>query len=77
MIQTRTDADSKLKSRISQYLFDRTRPSLQTVEIETEGGQVTLTGRVKSFYEKQLCISSCQRVAGVIRLIDKLEVTTY
>ena len=77
MIQSTYDNDLLLENRIAQYLFDRSRPSLQSVSIEANRGQVTLRGRVKTFYEKQLCICSCQRVAGVIRLIDQLEVSGY
>jgi osmotically-inducible protein OsmY len=39
-----------------------------------DGDTVILQGTVGSFYEKQLCISSSQRVPGVNRLVDKIEV---
>jgi hypothetical protein len=29
---------------------------------------------VDSFYHKQLCLNCCQRVAGVVRLIDQIHV---
>ena len=69
-----SDQDTLLERRISNYLFQRSRPSLRKVEVEADNGWVTLRGRVQTFYEKQLCICSCQRVAGVVRLIDCLEV---
>ena len=69
-----SEADSLLVKRISNYLFQRSRPSLRSVKVEADNGSVTIRGRVESFYEKQLCICSCQRVAGVVRLIDRLEV---
>ena len=44
------------------------------VEVEVRQGVVTILGRVNTFYERQLCISCCQRVAGVINMNDKVEV---
>jgi hypothetical protein len=35
---------------------------------------VTLRGRVPSFYQRQLFIHCCQRVAGVVQLNDELQV---
>jgi hypothetical protein len=36
---------------------------------------VTLTGRVRTYYEKQLSQQRCRRVAGVVQLIDKVDVS--
>ncbi|NUQ61577.1 MAG: BON domain-containing protein [Pirellulales bacterium] len=38
------------------------------------GGVVTLRGRVHSWHDKQLGLNSAQRVAGVLRLVDAIEV---
>jgi osmotically-inducible protein OsmY len=35
---------------------------------------VTVRGRVKTFYQKQVCAHTCRRVAGVNQLIDAIEV---
>jgi osmotically-inducible protein OsmY len=35
---------------------------------------VTLSGTVASVHERQLCISCCQHVAGVTRIVDNLTV---
>jgi hypothetical protein len=37
-------------------------------------GMIHLSGCVRSFYEKQLAIHSCIRVAGAGHLIDAVEV---
>jgi BON domain len=37
-------------------------------------GVVRLTGRVFTFYEKQLCNQCCGRVAGVRQLINAVQV---
>jgi osmotically-inducible protein OsmY len=65
--------DRELQRRVSVFLSQQV-PRLRTVEVEVCQGVVTIVGRVNSFYERQLCISCCQRVAGVINLNDKVEV---
>lgn len=37
-------------------------------------GTVTLTGQVQSYYEKQVAMTSCQHVAGVLLIIDEIDV---
>ena len=67
-------AESELEQRVTTYLWSRSMPSLRKLEVSAERGIITLSGRVDSFYEKQLAISSCQRVAGVLQLVDQVEV---
>lgn len=66
--------DSNLKRRIVNFLAQRHVASLRRIRVEVEGGRVRLRGRVGSFYEKQLCLNCCQRVAGVRRIDDQIEV---
>ena len=51
-------------------------PGARWLEIESQAGVVTLRGVVRSFYQRQLCIHCCQRVAGVHRVQDELEVAS-
>jgi osmotically-inducible protein OsmY len=74
MISSISHADHELKRRVLNYLADRHMPALRHLEVEADNGTVTLRGRVRSFYEKQLCQHCCQRVAGVIRLVDAIVV---
>ena len=67
-------ANSDLKRRIINYLVSRHVPALRHVEVEAVAGTVILRGKLRSFYHKQLCLHCCQRVAGVIKLIDELVV---
>ena len=67
-------ANSDLKRRIVNYLVSRQVPALRHVEVEAVAGTVILRGKMRSFYHKQLCLHCCQRVAGVIKLIDELVV---
>jgi osmotically-inducible protein OsmY len=66
--------DSDLERRVRTYLADRFHPSLQRLRVDVQKGTVTLTGQVHSFYEKQVAISACQRVAGVHHLVDAVNV---
>lgn len=74
MISSAAQADHELKRRVMNYLAGRHMPALRHLEVEADNGTVTLRGRVRSFYEKQLCQHCCQRVAGVIRMVDDIVV---
>lgn len=63
-----------LQRRVVNYLFSRQVPSLRRMAVEADDGIVTIRGMVGSYYEKQLCLSCCQRVAGVVKLVDEVEV---
>jgi hypothetical protein len=68
------DADSDLQRRVKSYLRERHMPNLRNLQVEAQGGVVTLRGTVNSFYEKQLSQQCCRRVAGVVKLIDAIDV---
>jgi osmotically-inducible protein OsmY len=66
--------DRELERRVINFLDRQHFPGLRTVEVEAQGGVVTIRGRVKSYHERQLCIHCCQRVAGVVTLRDEVRV---
>ncbi len=63
----------EIKRRITILLSQRGVSSLR-LNIEVEGGTVTLRGNVASFYERQLCLSCCRHVPGVFRTVDEINV---
>ena len=67
--------DQDLQKRVISFLAGRYLPSLRQLQVDVEEGTVTLRGRVASFYEKQVAIHSCQRVAGVHKLVDAVDVS--
>lgn len=67
-------SDLDLERRVLNYLAGRFMPALRRLAIEAEGGVVTVRGQVSSFYEKQMALTCCQRVAGVHELIDAVDV---
>lgn len=66
-------ADRELQRRIRSFLSNRL-PLSSRLRIEADNGVVTVMGTHTSFYHKQLCINCCQRVAGVVQLIDTTKV---
>jgi osmotically-inducible protein OsmY len=68
----RTDRD--LKARIVNFLFRQNVPGLRMLDVSAKTGVVTVRGLVRSFYHKQLCLSCCQRVAGVVQIRDEIDV---
>jgi osmotically-inducible protein OsmY len=66
------DADVAL--RVLRALRDRHFSTLRELDVSVHRSEATLTGEVNSFYEKQLAMSACQAVPGVLRLIDRIEV---
>ena len=60
--------------RVRSFLARHGVNSAHRLNIEANDGTVILHGLVSSFYERQLCISCCQRIAGVVKFIDNLDV---
>lgn len=66
--------DDDLRQRICRYLGSRHFPAFRNLEIDVENGSVTLHGTVCSYYEKQVALDTCRRVAGVLSTIDNISV---
>ncbi|MFO0901687.1 MAG: BON domain-containing protein [Pirellulales bacterium] len=67
-------ADGELARRVVSTLLERQVPALRQITVAVSDGIVTLKGRVQSFYERQLCLICCQRIVGVRKLVDQIEV---
>lgn len=67
-------ADRDLERRVLSFLERGHRPGLRSLMVEACNGTVTLRGQVRTFYEKQLGHDCCRRVAGVVKLIDAIDV---
>ena len=67
-------ADADLRRRVVAFLASRQLAALRNLEVEAHGGTVTLRGKVQTFYEKQLTQQCSRRVAGVVRLVDEIDV---
>ena len=49
-------------------------PALRLIEIQAIGSTVVLAGRVATFHQKQLATSLAGRVAGVVEVMNRLDV---
>jgi osmotically-inducible protein OsmY len=67
-------ADADLEKRTRIFLAQKNVSAFRRIAVSVSEGTVRLRGRVRSFYEKQLCLNCCQHVAGVIRVIDEIDV---
>lgn len=67
-------ADLNLERRVLLTLAQLHVPLLRHLRAEANEGTITLSGRVTTYYERQLAQSRARRVPGVIRLIDTVNV---
>jgi osmotically-inducible protein OsmY len=70
------DHDRELERRVTSFLETKHVPGLRHLSVKAHAGIVTVSGRVQTFYEKQLCNQCCRRVAGVRELINAVDVIT-
>ena len=61
-------ANGELERRVLATLTARNFPGLRRLIVQADGGVVTIAGRVRTFYEKQLAQHLARHVAGVIRV---------
>jgi hypothetical protein len=66
--------DLDLERRLTNYLLLREVPACDSVQLVVHGGVVVLNGVLPSEYDKWICVECCRRVAGVIRIMDRLQV---
>ena len=66
--------DELLARNVLNFVLGRIQPATNHVDVDADSGTVTVKGRVGSFYQKQLWLHGAQRVAGVRRVIDELDV---
>jgi osmotically-inducible protein OsmY len=66
--------DCLLATQITTQLAGTNRASLKRLAVDVREGEVTLSGCVGSFYEKQIAIEACRRRFDIGRLIDAVEV---
>ena len=69
--------DEQLQQRVRLFLANSNIPSLRRIKVSVDADTVVLAGQVNSFYERQLAVEFTRRVAGVIHVIDLIEVRGY
>lgn len=66
--------DQDVLQRVRTFLNSRHFPAFRQLQVDVVNGAVRLSGNVRTYYEKQVALNSCQRVAGVLQLIDDIGV---
>lgn len=70
-----TDVIDSVLVKLRQALNELHRPGIARLCVSRlVDGKLVLSGRVGSFYERQLAISQCQSVLGCGQVIDAVEV---
>ncbi|HEY2895333.1 MAG TPA: BON domain-containing protein, partial [Pirellulales bacterium] len=67
-----TDETKDVGREVLDNLWSSNFPALRRVKIEVHGNTVTLHGHLNSFHERQIAISTANRVQGVNRVVDRL-----
>ena len=65
-------SDAEIAQRVRAFLTSRHFPAFRQLHVDVHNGSVSLQGKVHSYYEKQVALNTCQRVAGVLALIDQV-----
>lgn len=66
--------DELLARRIKNFVLSKSSPTNSTFRVRVDNGVATVSGQVRSFYQKQLWVHGVKRVAGVLRVVDDIEV---
>jgi carbon storage regulator len=74
-VQDGKTTDRELQRRIKNFLEGLNLSALRDLEVEVHSGAAVITGQVRTFYHKQLATSCCQRVAGVLSVLNEVQVT--
>jgi len=69
--------DRTLQERVEKFLVGSNIPALRRLSVSVEGDVVSLDGEVSTFYEKQMAVQFTSRVAGVVRISDRISVRAY
>ncbi len=64
----------ELEARVRGYLGQHHLPVLRRLQVKMEGDAAVVQGIVGSFYERQVAIECCKRVAGIRRVVDQIRV---
>ena len=67
-------SSGELRQRVLRFLQSRGICGMEDVRVGVDGGVVVLRGRIASAHDRWLCVSCVCRVAGVLHVIDQLEV---
>ena len=65
-----------LARRVALTLSQQLGIGSERIHVAAHDGEVVLSGRVGTYYRRQLALAGARRVAGVRRIVDQIEVLT-
>jgi osmotically-inducible protein OsmY len=68
------ELNQSLVQQVKHVLHVLHIPALRSLDVQVKNNIVTLRGRVRSFYHRQVARTAIARVPGVTRVVDELEV---
>ena len=63
-----------LQRRVRQFFATANLPAVRHVGVEVKEDSIVLTGSVCTFYEKQMATEFARRVAGVVSIVNAIDV---
>lgn len=67
-------ASARVEALVQSRLRGSPYPSIQRLNCDCEDGRVVLSGRVRSFFEKQVAQESIANLDGVDQIVNGVEV---
>lgn len=67
-------SDDRIKEDINDRLTDNSHIDASDIEVEVDGGDVTLTGHVENRYEKRMAADLAEDVSGVKNVANQIRV---
>jgi hypothetical protein len=73
-LQTCSETSQTLAQRIEEIVRSRTGGTIRQLQVDVTDGQVTLTGRTSSYYQKQLATHAVLEAIEARTLTNEIEV---
>jgi len=74
---TPVEPPSALAEDVKAVLNRLTWHAIRFLDVKAQGGVVTVSGCVRSYYEKQVAYQAANHMLGVSRVIDQVEVCRH
>ncbi len=69
-----SQSDTDILDHVQKRLMNTGYSHHRRLKVTTENGVVVITGRMPSFYVRQVAIECVRRVPGVMRVVDRISV---
>lgn len=63
-----------LQLRLIKALSKQQVTSLRSLKVVVSNGEATISGKVDSYYLRQIAVNACLNTWGLLKLVDRIEV---